>query len=252
MNLIMAMTQLDVEFITQELFKTKVPKDKWGHIFGSFPKRSSAIIVAAYTKASIWGGSPILLMSEYVSRRSELILNLLARHGKVVFQLSGGVCPFSQNTKIVEELDTITHAAQDLPSLINTKGAKVLILENDPELEPPAILQLIKGWSGKYAALVNMRANNDRLSHHFKRFIGVRDPSELYFYVWTTGIDLEQVESYCRKADILEIKKVVIELKSPDPEIEKEINLIFKRIKRWSNSKTTFFVGSKLNITDHV
>ena len=142
--------------------------------------------------------NPLLGLSQSIKQLQESIIDCVLK-GEVLINISGGYCPVDER----QEITNIRNFDYCEQNCLIRENTKYLNLENDSKLESDAI-GFLKTVDDNYSYLLNLRNySNKTLENIISRFY---ENGGKYIYVYTTGSDIEQMESYINCAINAHIK----------------------------------------------
>lgn len=200
--------------------KTDIPESRWDHLFdASLGGMQSGVVTS-----NILGGNPIYLSGAILSTKLERIRQLINDGNIVIVNQRGGYFPIydSIEIKIVEIAEYVANKSQYVNIKENTK---IINLENDLYLEPVAV-KFMRERDPNYSTIRKLKKFNFlELSEIFKRF---KENGGELAYIYTTGLDTEQMYRYTNALIIAGVKKVQFDFNSG---IDTKIQLFLDTIK---------------------
>lgn len=179
--------------------KKKIPKSRWDHFYGSPLSLGTNI-------AKIKGKSPIIEACQLLDIKQSGMMKTLLDFGAIFVNSNGGYHNFSYETHtILKENDVFLGRKKIIkfaenPSLLN--------LENDPMLEDYTERFFLKN-NLEISYLCNLR--NFSYSDLVSTFTDFKSKGGSGLYVYTTGMDIEQMEDYCKAAIESKLESIKID-----------------------------------------
>lgn len=150
--------------------------------------------------------------------------------GRQVFQNSnGGLCPVEFSLEILEVLEEGLNKIEDEATFKIKKDSKVINLENDWSLEGKAVDYMNKRFKPyTFSYIKDLKSTREcQYKSIFKEF---KNQGGEYIYVYTTGIDVEQMYKYSIHALDAGLNKFIFDFnKGLDKDINKFINWLSQR-----------------------
>ena len=161
--------------------------------------------------------NPIFLLLECKDTYLNSLLKSLQNNNQVVMNKKGGFSTVKGKGK--DEIKVVANQGdyifQQLPEVNIKENTKILNIENSWNLESEALIYLKKNDSNfSFITEFYLLSEPDTIKY-FKKFVANKG---IQLYVYTTGLDTEQIKSYLNSAEIACIKEVVIEFSSAPPE----------------------------------
>lgn len=194
----------DVEIAAATIIKSNLPNDRLDHLYGS-NGRISGMISGAVMKSKIKGGVPIFELGQMADERILRLLKWSAAGEQIMLNHNGGFCFLNEDTVILREKPyeftrEDTHKIKPNTTYIN--------LENDQELEQHTIDYLSKK-DPNYSYVCGLRNySKPELTDVFKKF---KKNGGSIAYIYTTGMDVPQIEEYCAALKAAEITNIHFE-----------------------------------------
>lgn len=205
----------DVKKVTTKVLKSNVPSSRYDHLYFTSP--AGLAFMAGVQVCKIRGGIPFIEMDkageEMINNKGKAIIN-----GKIVVQNPNGSYFTVENLDDYEVQVLSDKVTFEVPKVFHVgTNPKYINLENDPDLEEHT-KNFMKENDENFSYILNLRNfyNND-LEVIFKRFV-YRGGKSLYLY--TTGLDIEQMRNYIQVAIDSGIKEGLFEFNAGEnPEI---------------------------------
>lgn len=168
--------------------KKNIPKSRWDHFY------TSALGIGT-TFAKMNDKSPIFEACNLLDTKHAGMTRMLLRFGGLFVNMNGGYHNFSHETHtIIKEEDV---SVGRLKELVIAKNPSLMNLENDPFLERYT-RQYFKDNSLELSYICHLRNfSNDELVEAFEEF---KYDGGTGLFVYTTGMDINQMEDYCNAA----------------------------------------------------
>lgn len=181
--------QSGVTELTVRLMKSNVSPDRWDHLLGK--DDAGGIYAAGYTAATIKGTNPIFEVPSLVDGKLHAITKYILDGETILVNPAGGFCPCVEGYHTI--LDVTEYVQDYSDSAVIKDDTRYINLENDPELEQHTIDYLSK-WDPNFSYIVNLRKfSTDELTDLFIEF---KKKGGNTVYVYTTGMDTEQMFEY--------------------------------------------------------
>lgn len=218
------------EGVMMKFIKSGESYDRLNHIVSGFQPLERSIANLAILKRMISGINPIynlgICSEEYLNTlRSQLV------KGRTVFMnKNGGLCPVEGTLEILEIIED-SAIFKKYPKYYIGKAPKVINLENDFEIESVARDYMRKTFGDShYAHITDMKTLSEReFNKIFKEFV---EKGGEYVYVYTTGLDYEQMYEYSKYALQNGIRKFIFDFNCGiDKDIQKFVDWLSERAK---------------------
>lgn len=194
----------DIAFLSKELEKVqrsilvKFVKsgetvERLNHIVNGFRPLEKAVATLAICHNIAENVNPIYQLGNASDLYIKTLFKLLSK-GAVFMNCNGGLCTLDGHIEVVstESFDSFPNP----PKYYIQKGSKVINLENDFELESEARDYMNKNFDRNYSYISDMKTYTDK---DFKKvFSEFREQGGEVVYVYTTGIDYQQMYEYSR------------------------------------------------------
>lgn len=201
----------------EKLLKSKTPVNYWDHLVYD-SKQGDSIARLAIPIAQLKGENLWNTMSSIVVQKLSYISKLISNGKTVLINSNGGYCYPSKDISIIKIYNVEFFEKQNFKINHNTK---YLNLENDAILENHT-KEKLASIDQNYSYICSLRSYNDQqLSKFMKEFVSFGGNT---LYIYTTGIDTNQVKSYCNLAFQSGIKNICFEYSSNPEEHIKSIN----------------------------
>ncbi len=196
----------DLSMAHCKVMNSSVPNDRWDHF--NISGIGACAFTTAVMKANINGGNPILDSIKGLDETTDYKRDLIERGERVVVNSNGGFFWLLPHHEIVNEECWDGDSNRD--HLVCIRDNTVLLnLENDPELEQHSI-DYMSERDENYSYILDMRGwSYGAMKHHFTEF---KDNGGESLYVYTTAMDVPQVDMYLKLAVDCGIMKAIIEL----------------------------------------
>lgn len=153
--------------------------------------------------------NPIYHLDGVVKDKIEKFITYLTLNKKILINDAGGFCFLDDKLEVLKVWTEQSNIKEDNYCIV--EGAKVINLENDPELEQHSI-DYMESDFGKYSYITNLRLfDKEDLIKVFKEFLA--SGGEI-LYIYTTGQDVGQMYQYTGAAIEAGIKEMVLEFNS--------------------------------------
>lgn len=199
------------EDLIRKVMKASVPVHRWDHIH--IKSIAGVTFNAAVLKCGISGGAPLIEYSSMFDERLRDFVRLVMDNKKLVINDNGGWFDFEDESIIIKSWE---HKFEEMWSHKITEGTHIICLENDPQLEETAI-EFLDDADPNYSYITNLRSYSDpMLRKAFNQFISACDKSvsQPTVYVYTTGMDVEQMRFYTSIAIECGIKDFIFDFNS--------------------------------------
>jgi hypothetical protein len=183
--------------VMKKFIKSGESVGRLDHIVYGFQPIEKAIALLACTKANVLGTNPIYMLGDCSEAFLNTALTMIARQGSVFMNSSGGLCPVDGTLEILEVLEETNDFEKQVKFWMG-KNSKVINLENDFEIERASREYMRNRFGENYAYIVDMKALPER--EFIKIFTNFVEEGGKYVYVYTTGIDVEQMYEYSKYA----------------------------------------------------
>ena len=186
--------------------KTDIPESKWDHLFdGSLGGMNTAVATS-----NIVGGNLILLSASILNKKLDSIRKYISDGVPVVINKRGGYFPCIESMDIkILDIKEYIHDKRKYVNIPN--NTKTINLENDLHLEKLAI-SYMKSIDPNYSSITKLREFDFlELVEIFKVFIKNGGQTA---YIYTTGIDTEQMYEYTNALIVAGVQNVHFEFNS--------------------------------------
>lgn len=194
----------DVSEAIAKLIRSDIMPENWDHVRMSGSKGGvlRASVMTAYVKET----NPLYEIDSLIQTKLMNMMKEIVKGEVVLVNMNGGYCTFSEDYHTILCEVEFDDTPKDT-SVIN-KNTKYINLENDPELEKRTI-EYLSQQDKNYSYVLNLR-NYDvaALTEIFKSF--VQNGGEVV-YVYTTGLDVQQMFDYSEALIAAGIKHVEFE-----------------------------------------
>jgi len=196
----------DIKLIRKELdraergvmvkfIKSGETENRLDHIISGFRPLEKSIAKLAITYSNTRQQNPIYLLGECSEMYLKTLTSQLIKGEQMFMNAVGGLCPVEGSLEIVE-MEDFTEFPNP-PKYYISNNSEVINLENDFELEKTACEYMNKNFKG-YSYITDMKSYSDRdFEGVFKKF---KEQGGTKVYVYTTGIDHEQMYEYSKHA----------------------------------------------------
>lgn len=208
------------------VLKHRLPIEKFDHMGWGYGTVESSIMMLALHRAkhnkidvdrqgrSIWN-NPLYQIFPAAAEKEFSIRKFYNEHGAILVNKSGGFMPLGRDQyTILETYDTVIHSKAPEDEL--NEGNKWIVLENDYSL-PVESRKFLEKMDPNFSIVFDLRGHKeDRLVKTFEYF--KKHGGEVVF-VYTTGLDVEQMYEYVRcmkKADLNTLKFYFNTGRNPD------------------------------------
>jgi len=197
--------------VLRKFVKSGESPSRLNHIVSGFSPLEYCISSLAMAKSQFnKNDNPLYLLGESSEVYLAQIVALIMRYGCVFMNDKGGLCPMfdKDGGNYLEVLESEVITEYPKRSWLNYKigeNTKYIVLENDCELERKAIdyLETVDRWNYSYVKELIM-FDEDNLKLVFDKFVKAGGK---VVYVYTTGINNEQMYQYSTSAISSGIKK---------------------------------------------
>ena len=194
---------IDVNQVAYQAINTH--PSRWDHLR---PMRGTAMFAATVMKMQFSeekSVSPVVKLAEGMDDYFRRIAGYVCDGYTVLINRRGGFSFLDENTKVLSRRKYANEFS--LTEIRKQKGAKVVNLENDPKPEKYAVEYMEQRW-GKHSIILSLREYSHReLVNALNRM--ARDGADTVF-VYTTGGDVPQMESYMLSIHNSKINNLVI------------------------------------------
>lgn len=211
-----AKTNKETEKELKTVLENRIPVQKWDHIYG--------IISIGAVVAGVKGTAPVEEIVNVLNLKQKNMFNCLKSGKKIFVNRNGGYHEYKDSTHSIVSVinennsDPNIHYAST-PSLIN--------LENDPVLEDETV-KYFKDNNLDISYVKKLRNySKEELVNIFNEF---HSNGGVGVFVYTTGNDLVQMESYIDALDKSSLNKIIIKFVNEINEKQKNIISKFKEI----------------------
>lgn len=211
--------------VLNKFVKSNESADRLAHIVSGFQPMERAIATLSISRGTLRGQNPIYLLGEASATYITTLLKLLAKGYTVFLNPSGGMCVLDETFEIIESED-FAGFTKEAKYYIG-KDSEVINLENDFELEDEATDFMRKNFKN-YSYIKDMKVLSEyQFIQIFKEF---SDQGGTTVYVYTTGMDFEQMYEYSRYALKCGLKQFIFDFNSGlDTEIRKFVAWLKER-----------------------
>lgn len=165
--------------------------ERWDHMIGRDDE--GGVMSAAIATANIRGGNPVYLAGELVNEKLRSFLRIIDGGEIILVNERGGYCTLTEGYHTIVEQNEVS--SEPKPSHVIPKNTRYINLENDPDLEQHTIDYLEK-VDPFYSHITRLRNYSPmKLREVFKEFMA---NGGTHVYVYTTGIDVDQMMLYSR------------------------------------------------------
>ncbi|HSE99778.1 MAG TPA: hypothetical protein VLA48_02690 [Nitrososphaeraceae archaeon] len=230
----------DVKYIKEALKKaengviTKFAKsgesaERLDHIIGGFKPLEKAIASLSCLTKLTHDINPIYSLGNSSGIYLKSLTSQLMQ-GREVFQnKNGGLCPVEFSLEVLEVLEDNLSKIEDDPTYSIRENSKVINLENDWYLESKALDYMNKRFGNyTYSYIKDLKTTSEAsYKYIFKKF---KEQGGEYIYVYTTGIDVEQMYEYSFHALDANLTKFIFDFnRGLDKNIQKFIDWLSER-----------------------
>lgn len=215
--------------VLTKFVKSGESMDRLDHVIPGFKPLEKAIACLAVTNSNFFGLDAVYLLPNSSKTYIDSLTSMLVRGYQVFQNRSGGLCPVEGTLEILEVIeDYLTEIKEDASYKI-AENSKVINLENDWELENKSVDYMnerFTPWS--YSYIKDLKTvTESQYKRIFKKF---KEQGGEYVYVYTTGIDVEQMYEYSIHALDAGLSKFIFDFnKGLDKEINKFIDWLSQR-----------------------
>ena len=192
----------------KRLLKSNIPKEKWDHHL-NIDNRGDVIFSGALMLAKIRETSPVLESPKMALEMVNNMRKLIMGGDKVIINKNGGYCELTPFHKIEECEDFVP---EDNKIYYVGKNTKVINFENDPELETRVKEYFSEQNDDNPSYILNLREftqeDIENVLDEFHKNGGEQ------VYIYTTGLDTEQMWMYSQAIINSNIEHVVFEFNS--------------------------------------
>lgn len=216
--------------VLTKFVKSGESPDRLNHIVWGFKPLEKCIANLSILHGSCYDVNTIYTLGN----SSEVYIRTLSSQlekGTQVFQNSnGGLCPVKGSLEIVEILENELTELEEEASYKIGENSKVINLENDWCLEDNAINFMEKRF-GAYKTFSYIKDLKATRKHQYQNiFKQFKQQGGEYVYVYTTGIDVEQMYEYSMYALDAGLNNFIFDFnKGLDKEINKFIDWLSQR-----------------------
>lgn len=191
------------EVVVTKFVRSNETADRFGHIIGGLRGYEKSLSALACSDGVTNEINPIYMLPVAIEKILTTAVKMVATGRKVFVNNNGGMCFIdeepAENWFWIELTGTseFTSFEPVLTKVNIVKGAKVINLENDPELERHSIEYMKSRW-GDFSHVVELLLfDKARLKWVFEKF--VKSGGETV-YVYTTGRNQQQMYEYAEAA----------------------------------------------------
>lgn len=177
----------------------------WDHLVYSMDK--GGVLTAAVGVAKLRGTNPLFEIDGLVQTKLINMMKLINAGEKVIVNKNGGYCNLSPKLHTV--LSISDHADEAEETVFIKNNTAYINLENDPVLEKRTI-QYLSEKDPNFSYVLRLRDHDvSALTEIFKKF---KINGGRVVYVYTTGIDINQMYEYSDAMIAAGIKEIELEL----------------------------------------
>lgn len=209
--------------------KSKESDDRIGHIVNGFQPLEKSIATLAMTYGATTNTKAIYNLGRSANVYMDTLISMLGNGRTVFMNPAGGLCPVQGTLKILESEDIEVFPTE--AKYYIGKNSKVINLENDFELENEATDYMRTNFKS-YSYIKDMKVLTDtQFLNIFNEFVAQGGDT---VYVYTTGVDYEQMYEYSRYALQSGLKNFIFDFNSG---IGKDINRFIDWLSERANVK---------------
>jgi len=184
------------------VFKSKVDPSRWDHLITK--DLAGSMLAGGWIDASVNGGNPLLKMAEHLKSKELNFIKLIEEGEIILVNRVGGYCTFREDYYTILEERKV-----DVPKhYIIKENTKYINLENDPQLEKHSI-EYLKTVDPNYSYITNLSVHTfEDLIDIFCEFVEAGGDT---IYVYTTGMNIEQMYEYTEAAALAGISNIEFE-----------------------------------------
>lgn len=200
---------------TERLLASKVAVDRWDHMITN--TEEGAILSAVLSKTKNLGGRPLFEFDNMFSLKIQNMLKEIKNGKKILINSVGGYCTMQEDWKILSEKDEELISIKTYNIKNNTKYINI---ENDDVLEDET-KKYLSNKDNNFSYILNLHTFSEKeLIEVFKEF---KKSNGQILYVYTTGLNIPQMETYIESAYFSGINEIELKITSEITQKHKEI-----------------------------
>lgn len=204
-----------------KIVKSKETVDRINHVVNGFRPFEKSIAKYAIHQSRMLGNNPLYNLGLSTEKILDTVRKVLENYGNVFINTSGAFCNIGDNMEILETSEFISFP--NPPKYFIQDGSKVINLENDFELEDDAVSYMSKNFNQKFSYIKDMRILES--GDFLKIFTEFKEKGGDTVYVYTTGMDYEQMYEYSKHAVNCGLKKFIFDFNAG---LDENINIFIK------------------------
>jgi len=192
----------------EKAIKSGVTPERLNHIIDR-DDIGDQVLAVSYARCSTEGGNPLVGMAPAMQNKMQMLGDHLMKYGSVLINKAGGFCNADKDWVITD-----VPAPAEKPKFKFAKNPSFINLENDAHLE-----QHTRKWfqRNNYEISFIKKLRRFSLEALTKIFTDFKEAGGKGIYVYTTGIDAEQVHDYCDAVIKAELTDAIFEFNSGKP-----------------------------------
>jgi len=211
-----AMENSDVEDAMVRMMRSDEGIERWDHLVTN--DSAGGIMAAAINKVKVAGGAIIPEASALLNQKIHNMLLQLMDGEQLLVNHVGGWQPVNDKMTLTN-IRTFTPAA-DLSCYVIAENASIINLENDPKLEQ-RVIDYFDENDAELSYVLNLRRfDKTDLVIIFNEFIDVGGDT---VYVYTTGMDVQQMYDYSDAIIESGLKNVIFEFNAGISDSHKKV-----------------------------